>query len=142
MRGGVVACFLDSDHTVNNLLAETEQVLSLMKSQSIVIIDDSNYRSKYVNMAFANMVRRKMGLQPCQEPEDNISEDTFGESVEKYLREHVKEFVHIEDSYKLHYKNDLFWAYYKTDRDMMANMDMEKYDNLEHRFDAWKIIRK
>ena len=83
-----------------------------------------------------------MGLQPCEEPVDNISEKTFGESVEEFLLEHTKELVHIDDTYKLYYKEDLFWAYYKADRDMMADMEMEKYDNLEHRFDAWEIVRK
>ncbi len=141
-ENGVAACFLDSDHTIDNLLKETSQVLELMQDKSVIIIDDSNYRSKYVNMAFANMVRRKMGLQPCEEPVDNISEKTFGESVEEFLLEHTKELVHIDDTYKLYYKEDLFWAYYKADRDMMADMEMEKYDNLEHRFDAWEIVRK
>ncbi|MCM1038204.1 MAG: cephalosporin hydroxylase family protein [Ruminococcus sp.] len=141
-ENGVSACFLDSEHTIDNLLAETKQVLSLMRSGSVIIIDDSNYRSKYVNMAYANMLRRKIGLLPCEEPEDNISEKTFGDSVGEYLSENVTEVIHIEDTYKMYYKNDLFWAYYKNDRDIMADMDMEKYDNLEHRFDAWKIIRK
>lgn len=139
---GVSACFLDSEHTIDNLLAETKQVLKLMRKGSVIIIDDSNYRSLHVNMAYANMLRRKLGLLPCEEPKDNISEKTFGESVETYLSENVAEVVHIDDTYKTYYKDDLFWAYYKTDRDIMADMDMEKYDNLEHRFDAWKIIKK
>lgn len=139
---GVSACFLDSDHTIDNLLAETKQVLKLMREGSVIIIDDSNYRSLHVNMAYANMLRRKLGLLPCEEPKENISEKTFGESVDAYLAENVAEVIHIDDTYKTYYKNDLFWAYYKTDRDIMADMDMEKYDNLEHRFDAWKIIKK
>ncbi len=142
IENGVAACFLDSEHTIDNLLAETEQVLTVMRNGSIVIIDDSNYRSKHVNMAFANMIRRKMGLSPCEEPEDNICERTFGESVEYYLSENAAEILHIEDTYKTYYKNDLFWAYYKNDRDIMADMEMEKYDDLAHRFDAWKIIKK
>ena len=139
---GITACFLDSDHTVNNLMNELEQTVNLMQDESVIIIDDSNYRSKYVNMAYMNMVRRKMGLKPIEEPNDNVSDLTFGESVEDYLFKHIKEYAHIDDSYKKYYKDDLFWSYYKNDRDMMAKMDMEKYDDLSHRFDAWRIIRK
>lgn len=139
---GVAACFLDSEHTIDNLLAETKQVLKLMREGAVIIIDDSNYRSLHVNMAYANMLRRKLGLLPCEEPKDNISEKTFGESVEAYLSENVTEVAHIEDTYKTYYKADVYLAYYKADRDNMVSMDMIENDNLEHRFDAWKIIKK
>ncbi len=139
---GVAACFLDSDHTIDNLLAEVEQVYSLMKDGSIVIIDDSNYTSKYVNMAFANMARRKMGLSPLEEPEDNISKRNFGESVEDFLVKNASSVEHIDDTYKKYYKDDLFWSYYSTDRSKMAEMGMEHMDNLAHRFDAWKILKR
>lgn len=141
-KAGIAGCFLDSDHTINNLMLELQQTLELMKDGSVVIIDDSNYRSQYTNMAYANMIRKKMGLAPKEEPSDNISELTFGESVDKYLSDHVESYFHIDDTYKQYYKSDLFWAYYKNDRDMMAEMEMEKYDNLEHRFDAWRINKK
>lgn len=141
-KKGVAACFLDSEHTVDNLLAESKMVFSLMKEGSLFIIDDSNYTSKYVNMAFVNMVRRKMGLSPVEEPADNISEKNFGESVEAFLKENAPQIEHIDDTYKKYYKDDLFWSYYRADRDKMAEMGMEHYENLAHRFDAWKIVKK
>ncbi len=139
---GVAACFLDSEHTTENLLNEVKLVHSLMKDGSLVIIDDSNYNCKYVNMAFVNMVRRKMGLSPAEEPKDNVSEKNFGETVEKYLKDNSKEIEHLDDTYKQYYKDDLFWSYYRNDRSKMAEMGMEKAENLAHRFDAWRIITR
>ena len=139
---GIAACFLDSDHTIENLIAEVKQVFSLMKDGSLVIIDDSNYTSKYVNMAFVNMVRRKMGLDPVDEPADNVSDKNFGESVEDFLMSNAQKIEHIDDTYKKYYKDDLFWSYYGTDRSKMAEMGMEKVENLAHRFDAWRILAK
>lgn len=141
-KSGVAACFLDSEHTINNLLSETEMVFPLLRDGSLFVIDDSNYKSKSINMAYTNMLRKKIGLEPVQEPADNVSEKTFGESIEVYLTQNTASFLRVEDTYKKHYRDDLFWAYYKNDRTQMAKMGMEKADNLEHRFDAWRIVKK
>ena len=44
-------------------------------------------------------------------------------------------------SYRENYKDDIFWNYYNLDRINMANLGMEKLEELDHRFDAWKVCR-
>ena len=134
----VCACFFDSDHTWDNLRAEVSAVCPLMINAGIIAIDDGNYRYKRVNTAYVNMIRTKLGLK--QVNIENNKSAPFWQEVENYLK---GQFSHVENlnggSYRKTFKNDIFWSYYRADRQHMADLGMEKLNELAHRFDAWKV---
>lgn len=136
----VNACFLDSDHTLDVLMAELKDVSEVLAETALVAIDDANYNYKSFNTAYINMVRSKQGLSPIEEPPGNIGRH-FWEEVGGFLKENFKKTEYIEDNYKKTYQSDMFWSYYGSDREVMSDLAMEKTDDLEHRFDAWKIYR-
>ena len=137
----VCACFLDSEHTWENLKSELAQLSPILINGAIVAIDDGNYRYKHTNTAYVNMMRSKLGIKPIDDIESNLCRP-FWIEVENFLN---KKFKNIENlnggSYRKNYKKDLFWAYYKADRKSMADLGMEKTEDLDHRFDAWRVRR-
>ncbi len=134
----VIASFFDSDHTWDNLRDELSAVCPLMADRGIIAIDDGNYRYKRINTAYLNMVRTKLGLQPV-DIEDNESA-AFWEEAESYLNGHFARVENLEGgSYRETFAKDIFWSYYRADRQNMADLGMEKLDELAHRFDAWKV---
>ena len=86
------------------------------------------------------MIRKKHNLPPITDTAENIGKH-FWEEVGDYLKRNFRKVECLDDNYKKTYQSDIFWAYYKTDREVMAGLCMEKTDDLEHRFDAWKIYR-
>ncbi len=134
----ISACFLDSEHTSKVLMGEVESVCKVLDDTAIVAIDDGNYSYKFQNTAYINMIRKKHDLPPVSEPSDNIGR-CFWEEVSEYLKSKFKKVEHIDDNYKKTYQTDIFWSYYSSDREIMTALSMEKTDDLEHRFDAWKV---
>ncbi len=131
-------CFHDSEHTWNVLLGELGQVSELLRDGSIVAIDDANYNYVHTNVAYINMLRKKLGLPQIEDPSDNLCEPFFVE-VERFLKSRWENVEYLEDSYKREYKRDLFWNYYSSDRHALAQEGMEKPDALEHRYDSWRV---
>jgi hypothetical protein len=84
------------------------------------------------------MFRRKMGLSPVAEPPGNRCQPFYVE-MENYLKERWSNVVHLDDTYKSACRQDLFYAYYRADRQVMSEAGMEKLADLEHRFDAWRV---
>jgi len=136
----VDGCFLDSEHTWDNLGAEVQCLLPLLADRALVAIDDGNYDYRSTNVAFLNMVRKKLGLPPIADPEGNKTEPYFVE-VEKVLSKTFSKVTHVDDDYKKTYQDDIYWAWYKADKEKAKELKMEKTDHLEHRFDAWVIER-
>ncbi|BCB96317.1 hypothetical protein JZK55_12390 [Dissulfurispira thermophila] len=136
----VNACFFDSEHTLDVLMAELKGVTEILANEAVVAIDDGNYFYKSYNTAYINMIRAKHNLPPINESPDNIGRH-FWEEVSEYLKKNFKNVEYIKDTYKQTYQTDIFWTYYKTDREVMSGLDMEKTDDLDHRFDAWKVWR-
>lgn len=137
----VNACFLDSEHTLAVLMQEVKSVSEVLSDVSLVAIDDGNYSYRFRNTAYINMIRKKQNLPPIVELPENIGKAHFWEEVRDYLENNFSKVEHLDDNYKKTYQSDIFWSYYKTDREVMAGFCMEKTDDLEHRFDAWKIYR-
>lgn len=135
---GVDFCFLDSEHTLDVVLGELTTVNKFMKDNAIVAIDDANYNYAHTNMSYVNMLRSKLGLLPVANPTGNTCRPFFCE-VEEFLRTQWRDVIHLEDSYKREFRADLFWSYYKSDRESMEKAGMEKMEDLEHRFDSWKV---
>lgn len=135
----VAVCFFDSEHTWDTLQAELKAVCPLLISGSIIAIDDGNYNYRHMNIAYLNMIRTKMGLGFVADSAKNRCEP-FWVEVENYLKRHFKQVKNLEGgSYRQNYRNDIFWSYYKADRENISPLGMEKIQELEHRFDAWKV---
>lgn len=141
MKKTVFAGFFDSEHTVKILLDEVDHTTDLIHNGGIIAIDDANYSYKYQNTAYINMIRTKQGLLPIDDPVDNKGNPFYIE-VEDILKRKFNSVIKIEDTYKKNFQNDIFWSYYDYDRRTMADLSMEKTDDLIHRFDAWKIKNK
>lgn len=138
MIDGIHFSFQDSEHTLDTLLGEMEPLNGLLYENSIVAIDDANYAYRHVNVAYINVFRKKLQLPPITPPPDNICELHYIE-IEKYLKSNWRNVEHLRDTYKEHYRNDLFWSYYSADREAMAKEGMEKLSALEHRYDSWQL---
>lgn len=140
MSKKVSACFFDSEHTSQVLMRELELAARVLAGAAIVAIDDANYKYVRQNTAYINMIRKKNGLPLVSDKPDNIGQP-FWKLAGGYLEEKFKKVEYLEDTYKKNYQNDIFWAYFRNDRDTMSKMSMEKTEDMEHRFDAWKVQR-
>ncbi len=138
LKKRVNACFFDSEHTLNVLMGEIKAICDVLADTAVVAIDDANYSYVKYNTAYINMVRKKLGLNTVDDPPGNIGRP-FWTEVEEYLKTKFPVVEYLKDTYKKNYQSDIFWAYYKSDRETMASLSMEKTENLEHRFDAWKV---
>ena len=101
-------------------------------------MDDANYNFLHTNTAFANIVRKKLGLIPIPDIEDNHGEYFFVE-VEKFLKEKFKKVYKITDTYKQEFKDDLYFDYFETEFQVKADLKMENTELLGHRFDCWRV---
>ncbi len=137
----VVGCFLDSDHTWDNLKSEVAAVCPLMVKGGMVAIDDGNYTYGRVNTAYVNMLRTKLGLSSVDIPDNRCG--TFWEETEALLK---TRFPRVENqnggTYRQNFETDIFWSYYSADRRNMADLGMEKLNELAHRFDAWRVYHE
>jgi len=107
---------------------------------ALVAIDDGNYAYKFQNTAYVNMVRKKLGLGPVPEPAGNIGKP-FWQEAEALLKTKFKSVEYLPDTYKKDYPTDIFWSYFKSDREILSGMAMEKTEDLAHRFDIWRVKR-
>ena len=135
----VSACFLDSEHTWGTLGKELGNICEIIGDEAIVAIDDGNYQYLYRNTAYLNMIRKKHNLLPIKDSK-NIGMHFFVKTA-LFLENIFPNVEHLQDTYKENYSSDIFWSYYNSDREAMGKLDMEKTDNLKHRFDAWKVTR-
>ena len=131
-------CYFDSWHTLEHLMNEVKCFETVANDDFIVALDDAYYTKKHNNYSYINMIRKKLGLGSVQEPKENVC-DPFYVEVEHYLKDCYKNVDKIDDSYKKDYMDDVFFRYFEGDRLAMDSVGMEEKNNLEHRFDAWKI---
>ncbi len=131
-------CFLDSLHTLDNVLEELSLLMENFYQQAFVSIDDANYTNKSYNFDYVNMFRKKIGLNPVEEMPGNKCRE-YHKEVSELLNQRCRKVEVVDDIYKKTYSEDVFFNYYSTDKEVMGKMGMEKMKALEHRFDAWKI---
>ncbi len=132
--------FFDSWHTLDHLMKEINNFEFVAANKFIIALDDAYYSKKYENFSYINMLRKKLSLNVIEEPEDNVCKPFYIE-VEKYLKSKYKNVKKINDSYKNDYKDDIFFNYYNGDRMFINELGMEQKEELEHRFDAWQVIK-
>ena len=134
-------CFMDSEHVLETLMEEVRSVCQVVTDPAIIAIDDGNYSYIRHNIAYINLIRKKHALLPVRDIPGNNGRN-FWREVSDYLKDNFKKAECIDDSYKKNYQKDMFWSYYRNDREIMSKLSMEKTNDLEHRFDAWKISGK
>ena len=136
------ACFgyFDSWHTLVHLQNELRCFESVAEDKFIIALDDAYYRKREENYSYINMIRKKMSLKAVEESEENKCEPFYLE-IENYLKKNYRTVNKIDDYYKTHYENDIFFEYYSSDRKAMNEVGMEERESLAHRFDAWRVSR-
>ncbi|MBF0301355.1 MAG: class I SAM-dependent methyltransferase [Oligoflexia bacterium] len=132
--------FFDSEHTSEVLTQELELSLKLSRNEAVFALDDANYRYRYNNTAYINVFRKKLGLSPIEEAQDNIG-PYFYELAEEMIKKTFPNSKKIKDTYKTTFKDDIFWNYFSNDRAIMNSLGMEKMKELEHRYDSFRILK-
>ncbi len=133
-------CFLDSLHTLDNLLEELSLVLECFNAEGYIAIDDANYTNKSTNIPFINIVRKKLGLPAVPDLPNNVCR-AYHIEVNEYLTNRCQSVERVNDTYKRTCTDDLSFAYYALDKQVTSKIGMEKLDDIKHRFDAWKITK-
>jgi hypothetical protein len=132
--------FFDSEHTAENLIGEIDCAIALSDDGTIFALDDANYDYSYRNIAYINVMRKKLDLPEIQNPEDNVTKP-FYSLVEERVRVDFPGTLKLEDSYKKAFKEDIFFSYFANDRAIMDKLNMEKLSELEHRYDSYLLAR-
>ncbi len=133
--------FHDSEHTWNTVKAEIEAVSPLLVDGSVVAIDDANQDFLHTNMAYINTYRKKLGLEAISDVSNNNS-GAFYINAEKLLNSNWENVNHIQDLYKKSYMNDPYFAYYDSEFEIKSSLGTERLNNLEHRFDSWRVSNR
>ena len=131
--------FHDSEHVLDVVMGEIKEIKTLIKSPGLICLDDANYNFKHTNLAYINIVRKKLGLNPIPDIEGNNGRYFFVE-IEEFLNKNFEKVMKIRDSYKNEYIDDIYFQYFDTEFQIKAKMKMENKDLLGHRFDAWEVI--
>ncbi|XDD45053.1 class I SAM-dependent methyltransferase [Leptospira sp. WS39.C2] len=132
--------FFDSEHTSDVLIPELEFALKLANDKAIFALDDANYRYRHKNIAYVNVFRKKLGLAPVPEIPENLG-DSYYVLAENIIKATYPNSNKISDTYKDNFKSDIFWDYFSNDRAIMNNLGMEKLQELEHRYDSFRILK-
>lgn len=130
--------FFDSWHTLDHLLGELACFERVAAPSFYVALDDAYYDRRHHNYAFVNMIRRKLRLPAVAEPAENRCQPFYVE-IEAHLKAKYPKVEKVDDDYKKTYTSDIFFDYFEADRRSMNKVGMEKSNELEHRFDAWRI---
>jgi hypothetical protein len=140
-----VKCYLsfhDSDHTWSNIKKELEGVAQILTKNSVVALDDANLRWTSVNMGLLNTYREKIGW-PTIATSDNNQEfegGLHGELVMKFLSEKFAKIEVIKDYFKENFSTDLYFKYFNMEFNKNLSLGTTQLKNLEHRFDAFRIL--
>lgn len=132
--------FFDSEHTADTLLSEINISMEYVNDGAVFALDDANYNYKYQNTSYINIFRKKLALPPIVSPDENLTEKFF-ELAEHTIFERFPKSSKLDDSYKKNYQDDIFFQYFANDKNIMNNLGMEKLQELEHRYDAFKIVK-
>ena len=130
--------YFDSWHTLDHLMKEIQCFEQVKDKNFFVALDDAYYTKKHENYSYINMHRIKLGLNPLQEPRENLCAPFYKE-IDKYLKKKYLKVEKLLDTYKKDFSSDLFFKYYEGDRNTMNKLGMEEKNKLGHRFDVWSV---
>lgn len=131
----------DSDHTWDTIRGEISALLPLFEDGAIVCVDDVNQDYQHVYEPILNITRRKLGLNPIRPIAGNRAEPHHAK-IPALLAEKFDRIEEVGGAFKSYLNDDLFYAWYETDRRNMSTTNMERMDTLEKRFAAWRISGK
>jgi len=130
--------FHDSEHVLDVVISELGAIVNLLNIPAYICMDDANYNFKHTNIAFANVVRKKLGLKAIPDIENNHSEYFYIE-VENFLKGKFDKVDKITDTYKQEFKDDIYFTYFDVEFKIKADLKMENTELLGHRFDCWRV---
>ena len=130
--------FHDSEHVWSTIRAELGEIMPLLRDGGIVALDDANQDYLHTNVAYINTFRKKLGLLPVPRLEDNLT-DQFYVETERLLKKFWGNVEHLPDLYKNNFRTDSYFNYYDAEFDVKASLGTERMENLEHRFDSWRV---
>jgi hypothetical protein len=134
--------FHDSDHTWVNIEKELQGLAPMLVKNSVVALDDANLDWTSVNMGLVNTFRKKLGW-PIIDVDGRIQEfkgETHWKLVKQFLENRFKKIEGIEDYFKRNFQNDPYFVYFNTEFSEKVSLGTEQLDQLQHRFDAFRII--
>jgi len=131
--------FQDSTHVLDVSRNEIEIMQDFLKDGDIIAIDDASYSFKHADIAYINVFRKKLGLKEIKGPADNISEPFYIET-KKLLNQYWNGITDLSHSYKKDCKKDIFWSYFSRETKIREDIGMEKINDVEKRFAAWKVM--
>lgn len=130
--------FFDSWHTLDHLIGEIDLFVNISKKNFLIGLDDAYYQKKYQNLSYVNILREKIGLTNIKEEKNNQC-DYFYLEISNYLKSKGYKLKIEDDYYQKHYKNDIFFKYFSSDRQTMNRLGMEEKSKLKNRFKILKI---
>lgn len=140
-------CFLDTSHTLNQVMTEIKEFEKISTSEFIIALDDAYYTKRDINYTYLNTIRSKLRLSRIEEPKNNICLPFYIE-VKDYLDKKYKKVLKINDYYKKNFKKDDWFDYYKEVKDFGISSYNKKFSikdlkskkkEIIHRFDAYLI---
>lgn len=137
-REKVDFCFLDSIHTLDHITTEIRALLPVFNDMAYISIDDANYTIRHTNFPIINLLRKKLGLKPVKDTPDNKCRELYLELTD-FLKNNFRSAELLNNQHNKSCPKDIYFSYYKSDKKVMDDVGMEKLDNLEHRFAAWKV---
>ncbi|HYX35375.1 MAG: class I SAM-dependent methyltransferase [Pseudobdellovibrionaceae bacterium] len=133
--------FHDSEHTWQTIEKEIQLVTPFLVDGAVVALDDANLECLHTNVGYINTMRKKHGLEAIRPIEGNQTEP-FYVKAEALLRTQWETVDHIPDLYKQNYKDDAYFTYYNSEFKINSGFGTVNADNMEHRFDSWRVFKK
>lgn len=130
-------CFLDSEHTTDNLVGEVSLLAPQLREGAIVCIDDAQYRQRHVSTHLVNMRRVKLGLPPVTVTDNEGCR--FDEATVTALRAMFPDVERLPDPCADLYATDPWFSYYASDRRAMDQQGLPRTEHPGDRFAAWRV---
>jgi len=130
----------DSDHTWETVGGEVEALIPVLADGAVVCVDDANQAYLHTYEPIINMMRKKVGLTRIAPIEGNQCAPLF-EKVPELLRQHFGTIEDVSGDIKARLDRDLYYDWYRTDRQRMSETGMEEFETMTKRFGAWKVSK-
>lgn len=130
----------DSNHTWKVLEHEISGVIRFMNVGSVICVDDANQTAVHTYEPIINVIRKKLGLDMMKPLPGNEGEPHHV-SLPKLYNQYFK-VEEIKQQGAEPFKDDLYYAWYNNDRNLMNSVGMERFHDHEKRFVAHKMIER
>ncbi len=130
----------DSNHTWRVIEHEITGVLALMRPGSVICVDDANQTAVHTYEPIINVTRKKLGLESIKPISDNQGPPHY-QALPKLYNRHYKIQEILDDTVES-FDDDLYYAWYRNDRNVMNSVGMERFEDHAARFVAHQMIEK